>query len=298
MNHRINTLHEYFQVYKKSVDQPEEFWGEIAKSFTWQEPWDKVLEWDFEGPNIKWFLNGKLNITENIFERNIAKLGDKPAIIWEPNDPNEKNVSLTYRELFDKTCQCANAMKSHGVGKGDRVMIYMPMVPEAAIAMLACARIGAIHSVVFAGFSSSSLADRTNDCKAKMILTSDGNFRGAKKIDVKPVVDEALEKCSTVETVIVLKRTGQDVKMTDGRDIWWHNVVDNQSTDQLPSASERLLNLIDTVDRMEAEFVQQQQAQAQAEAEAPAEAEDSTGESDEAAVTQVTPPLPTAQTNG
>ncbi len=231
MSHRIKTLHEYYQAYEKSVNQPEEFWGEIAKSFQWQQPWDKVLEWDFDGPNIKWFQNGKLNITENIFERQMNEMGDKPAIIWEPNDPNEQNVTLTFRELFEKTCQAANAMKANGINKGDRVIIYMPMVPEAAVAMLACARIGAVHSVVFAGFSSTSLSDRINDCQAKMVLTSDGNFRGAKQIGVKSVVDEALENCDSVEKVFVLKRTGQDVTMVDGRDVWWHDVVDSQSTE-------------------------------------------------------------------
>ncbi|MEQ8244856.1 acetate--CoA ligase [Fulvivirga sp.] len=227
MSDKIQTLTGYFHEYGKSVTNPEEFWAKIADSFHWQKRWDKVVEWDFKGPDVKWFVNAKLNITENIFERNMYTLGDKPAIIWEPNDPKEQNQIITYKELFHKVNQFANAMKAQGVGKGDRVIIYMPMVPEAAVAMLACARIGAIHSVVFAGFSSSALADRINDCSAKMVLTSDGNFRGAKSIPVKPVVDEALEKTSTVEKVIVFQRTHENVSMKGGRDIWWHDAVED-----------------------------------------------------------------------
>jgi acetyl-CoA synthetase len=227
MSDKIQTLTGYFHEYGKSVTNPEEFWAKIADSFHWQKRWDKVVEWDFKGPDVKWFVNAKLNITENIFERNMYTLGDKPAIIWEPNDPKEQNQIITYKELFHKVNQFANAMKAQGVGKGDRVIIYMPMVPEAAVAMLACARIGAIHSVVFAGFSSSALADRINDCSAKMVLTSDGNFRGAKSIPVKPVVDEALEKTSTVEKVIVFQRTHENVSMKGGRDIWWHDAIED-----------------------------------------------------------------------
>lgn len=227
---KIQTLGGYIHEYQKSVAQPEEFWDRVAQSFHWDKKWDKTLEWEFDKPDVKWFINGKLNITENIFERNLFTLGDKPAIIWEPNDPKEKGVTLTYKELFEKTCQFANAMKAQGVGKGDRVIIYMPMVPEAAIAMLACARIGAIHSVVFAGFSASALADRISDCDAKMVLTSDGNFRGAKTIDVKGVVDQALDICD-VDKVIVLNRTGAQVNMKPGRDIWWHEAIEGVSVD-------------------------------------------------------------------
>jgi len=230
MSNRIQTLAGYLYEYQKSVSQPEEFWSRIADSFHWRKSWDKTLEWDFEGPDVKWFVNGKLNITENIFERHLFTKGDHPAIIWEPNDPQEENRVITYHDLYALTCQFANAMEAQGVGKGDRVIIYMPMVPEAAVAMLACARIGAIHSVVFAGFSSSSLADRIIDCEAKMVLTSDGNFRGAKNIPVKAVVDEALEKTSSVEKVIVLQRTQAEVTMKDGRDIWWHDAIEGQST--------------------------------------------------------------------
>jgi len=229
MSNKIQSLSGYIHEYQKSVNEPEKFWARIAESFHWQKPWDNVLSWDKEGPHVKWFENAKLNITENIFERHLFTHGDKAAIIWEPNDPSEANRVISYRELFELTCQFSNAMQSQGVQKGDRVIIYMPMIPEAAVAMLACARIGAAHSVVFAGFSSSALADRIIDCEAKMVLTSDGNFRGAKNIPVKAVVDEALEKTSTVEKVIVCKRTDAEVTMTPDRDLWWHDVIKEES---------------------------------------------------------------------
>ena len=228
MSDRLHTLSGYLYEYQKSVAQPEEFWARIADSFHWRKRWSSVLKWNFEKPDVKWFVNAKLNITENIFERYLYTIGDRPAIIWEPNEPTEQTRTLTYRQLFEEVCRFANALKSKGIQKGDRVIIYMPMVPEAAIAMLACARIGAVHSVVFAGFSSSSLADRIIDCGAKAILTSDGNYRGNKKIGIKTVVDEALEK-SSVETVIVYRRTGQETNMVDGRDFWWHDVVKEES---------------------------------------------------------------------
>ena len=231
---RITSLSDYFKKYEQSEKDPEKFWSEIADTFIWKKKWDKVLDWNFESVDIKWFKNGKLNITENIFERNLKERGDKTAIIWEPNDPNEPSIHLTYNELYEETCKFSNALRDKGVKKGDRVIIYMPMVPEAAIAMLACARVGAVHSVVFAGFSYTSLADRINDCQAKMILTSDGNFRGNKTIPVKPVVDEALEKCSTIESVIVLERTKQKVNMTEGRDYWWHDCISGISSECAP----------------------------------------------------------------
>ena len=231
MNNKIQSLSGYIHEYQKSVHQPEKFWSRIAESFHWQKPWNKVLSWNFENPEIRWFENAKLNITENIFERHLFTHGDKTAIIWEPNDVNEKALHITYKELFDRTCQFSNALESQGVQKGDRVIIYMPMIPEAAIAMLACARIGAVHSVVFAGFSSSALADRINDCKAKMVITSDGNYRGAKNIAVKSVVDEAIEKTTSIEKVIVCKRTNAEVQMRLGRDLWWHEVLEGQSID-------------------------------------------------------------------
>ena len=235
---RITSLSDYFKKYEQSEKDPEKFWSEIADTFIWKKKWDKVLDWDFESVDIKWFKNAKLNITENIFERNLKDRGDKTAIIWEPNDPNEPSIHLTYNELYEETCKFSNALRDKGVKKGDRVIIYMPMVPEAAIAMLACARVGAVHSVVFAGFSSTSLADRINDCQAKMILTSDGNFRGNKTIPVKPVVDEALENCSTIESVIVLERTKQKVNMKEGRDYWWHDCINGISSQCVPEILE------------------------------------------------------------
>ena len=174
---RIKSLSEYFNQYEKSQSDPEGFWAEIAKSFSWIEPWKKVLESDFEKADVKWFIDGKLNITENIFERNLIENKDKTAIIWEPNNPDEDTKKISYQELYEETCKFSNALKDLGIKKGDRIIIYMPMVPEAAIAMLACARVGAVHSVVFAGFSSTSLADRIDDCESKMVITSDGNFR-------------------------------------------------------------------------------------------------------------------------
>lgn len=228
MSDQIKTLGGYIYEYQRSVQNPEGFWGKIAETFHWQKKWDEVVKWDFDGPDVKWFINGKMNITENILDRHLFTHGDKPAIIWEPNDPNEAHITWTYRELYEKVCQFSNAMKAQGIQKGDRVIIYMPMVPEAAVAMLACARVGAVHSVVFAGFSANSLSDRINDCQAKMVLTSDGNFRGGKQIPVKAVVDEALESCDSIEKVIVLNRTGQEVTMKEGRDIWWQDAIDAQ----------------------------------------------------------------------
>ena len=229
MSQKIQTLSGYINEYQRSVNQPEKFWERIAQSFHWQKPWDNVLSWDFKGPDIKWFENAKLNLTENIFERHLFTHGQKAAIIWEPNDPKEAHRIISYRELFEMTCQFSNALEAQGVKKGDRVIIYMPMIPEAAVAMLACARIGAVHSVVFAGFSSSALADRINDCEAKMVLTSDGNFRGSKNIPVKELVDQALEKTSTVEKVIVCKRTNSEVTMKSKRDVWWHDAIKGHS---------------------------------------------------------------------
>ena len=248
MNQKIQSLSGYLHEYQKSIHQPEKFWSRIASSFYWRKPWDRVLSWDFKGPDVKWFENAKLNITENIFEKHLFTHGDKTAIIWEPNDPNEEAIHLSYRELFEKTCQFSNALEAEGVKKGDRVIIYMPMIPEAAIAMLACARIGAVHSVVFAGFSSSALADRIEDCQAKMVLTSDGNFRGAKNIAVKAVVDEALEKTTCVETVIVCQRTKAEVQMKTGRDLWWHDVIKGQPVEHLAvtTDSEDLLFILYT----------------------------------------------------
>ncbi len=225
MSHKIQTLSGYIHEYQKSVLQPEEFWSRVAESFHWKKPWNKTLDWNFSDPDVKWFVGGKLNITENILDRHLFTKGDDPAIIWEPNEPGDSSRVISYNELYKMTCAFSNALVSNGIKKGDRVIIYMPMVPEAAVAMLACARVGAVHSIVFAGFSSSALADRINDCDAKMIVTSGGNFRGAKSIPVKAVVDEALEKTNSVEKVIVYQRTGEEVVMREGRDVWWHDAV-------------------------------------------------------------------------
>jgi len=231
MDHRIKSLSEYSQAYDRSVENPEEFWGEIAESFLWRKKWDQVLQWDFKRPEIKWFVNGKFNITENILDRHLDERGDQTAILWEPNDPQEEHQEISYRELHQKVCKFSNAMKANGVEKGDRVIIYMPMIPEAAVAMLACARIGAVHSVVFAGFSANALADRINDCEAKMVLTSDGNFRGSKRIEVKSVVDAAVERCPAVQKVITVQRTNSEVVMKEGRDLWWHEAIEGVSAE-------------------------------------------------------------------
>ncbi|MEL6842146.1 MAG: acetate--CoA ligase, partial [Bacteroidota bacterium] len=219
---RIRTFAEYEEVYRDSVQDPEAFWAKQADSFTWQKKWDKTLEWNFRDPDVKWFIGGKLNITENCLDRHLETRGDQAAIIWEPNDPNEAHKTYTYRELHREVCRMANVLKNNGVGKGDRVCFYMPMVPELAIGVLACARVGAIHSVVFAGFSASALADRINDASCKMVICSDGNFRGTKQIAVKAVVDEALEfnHVDSVETVLVLKRTDHTIDWTPFRDKW------------------------------------------------------------------------------
>ncbi len=226
MTNKITSLSEYLQKYQESVANPEAFWGKIAEDYYWHKKWDKVLEWDFKGPDVKWFLGGKLNITENIFERNLFMRKDQPAIIWEPNDPKEDNVVLTYQQLFEKVCQFANTLLDQGVKKGDRVTLYLPMIPELAIAMLACARIGAIHSIVFAGFSANALADRIIDGTSNLIVTSDGAYRGTKSIPLKGIVDEALKNCPTIEKCIVFKRTGEDINMEAGRDIWWHDAIE------------------------------------------------------------------------
>lgn len=226
MDFRINSAENYQTEYDKSVKDPEGFWAGVAGHYLWKKKWDKVLDWNFDEPNINWFVNGKLNITENCLDRHLEERGNKLAIIWEPNDPKERVVRLTYRELHEKVCQYANVLKKHGAKKGDRVAIYMPMIPDLAIATLACARIGAVHSVVFAGFSASALADRINDASAKFVLTSDGLFRGSKEIPVKRVVDEALKQCDSVKKVIVSERTNWDVNMEAGRDVWLHEELE------------------------------------------------------------------------
>jgi acetyl-CoA synthetase len=231
MMNTIKTYEEYKEAYDKSVKNPEGFWDEIAESFYWRKKWDKTLEWDFEGPNVKWFVNGKFNITENCIDRHLKTRGNKLALIWEPNDPKEKYIRFTYKELHERVCQIANVMKKHGVQKGDRVCLYMPMIPELAFSVLACARIGAIHSVVFAGFSAHALADRIQDAEANFVFTSDGLNRGTKQIPVKRVVDEALERCPTVKKVMVVERVGWAVNMVEGRDFWLHEELEGISKD-------------------------------------------------------------------
>lgn len=231
MTTQIRSFEEYQKVYQESVTNPEAFWEKQAATFLWRKKWDKVLEWNFKQPEVKWFVGGKLNITENCLDRHLETRGDKTAIIWEPNEPNEPTIKYSYKELHAKVCQFANVLKSNGIQKGDRVCFYMPMVAELAIAVLACARVGAVHSVVFAGFSAKALADRVKDAQAKMIITADGNYRGAKNIPVKAVVDEALEQdCASVETVVVYQRTQTEVTMKTGRDKWWHEEMEGQST--------------------------------------------------------------------
>lgn len=226
MDFRIKDFDEYKEQYDKSIQQPEEFWGGIAEKYTWKKKWSNVLKWNFEEPRIEWFIGGQLNITENCLDRHLEERGNKLALIWEPNDPKERFVRFTYKELHEEVCRMANILKSKGVVKGDRVALYMPMIPELTIAVLACARIGAIHTVVFAGFSAHALADRIQDATAKMVITADGLFRGTKEIPVKAVVDEALKTCDSVESVMVVERTQWAVNMKPGRDFWYHEEKD------------------------------------------------------------------------
>ena len=243
----INNLDEYHIHYRDSVKDPEKYWKDYSSKFLWKKEPSDVLNWNFIDPDIKWFKDGELNITENIFERNKEK-ADDIAIIWEPNEPNEENITYTYNQLFDEVCSFANVLKKLGVEKGDRVIIYLPMIPEAAISMLACARIGAVHSVVFAGFSASSLSDRINDCQAKLVITSDGNFRGNKIIPVKDVVDEAIESTSSIDYVLTIRRTSSTINMKKDRDIWYHEIVNtvDKSCEAEKMKSEDLLFILYT----------------------------------------------------
>ena len=229
-NYHIKNLEEYFKVYRKSVREPEVFWEEIAEEhFTWKKRWNTVMSGDFEAANIKWFDGAKLNITENCIDRHLSSRGDKTAILFEPNDPNEKAQHITYNSLSKRVNKFANVMKAQGIKKGDRVCIYLPMIPELAISVLACARIGAIHSVVFAGFSSTALATRINDSDCKMVITSDGSYRGGKTIDLKCIVDEALQECNGITSVLVAKRINTDISMKTGRDLWLQPLLDDAS---------------------------------------------------------------------
>ena len=234
-NYHIKHLEEYYQVYRKSVREPENFWGEVAEEhFLWRKKWDNVLSWDFEKPEVKWFEGAQLNITENCIDRHLLTRGEKTAIIFEPNNPEEETEHITYNQLHQRVCQMANVLKDQGVKKGDRVCIYLPMIPELSIALLACARIGAIHSVVFAGFSSTALATRINDSDCKIVITADGSYRGSKTIDLKGIVDEGLVDCPGVKNVLVVKRTQAEINMKEGRDQWLQPLLDKAYLDCVP----------------------------------------------------------------
>ena len=228
-----SNLEEYNKLYKYSVDNPEQFWSDVADSFIWKKKWSKVLDYDFSKPKFEWFVDGKLNITENCLDRHVENTPEKTAIIFEPNNPEDKTLHISYKELHSKVCSFANVLKNNNVTKGDRVCIYLPMVPELAVAVLACARIGAVHSVVFAGFSSIALAARINDASCKMVLTSDGSFRGNKTIDLKSIVDEALTDCDCVESVIVLNKINSGITLNKNEK-WWHDEL-NKVNDNCPA---------------------------------------------------------------
>ena len=234
-NYHIKHLEEYYQVYRKSVRDPESFWAEVAEEhFLWRKKWDKVLSGDFKDAEIKWFQGAQLNISENCIDRHLINRGDKTAIIFEPNDPDAEAEHITYKQLHARVCKLANVLKDQGVKKGDRVCIYLPMIPELSVALLACARIGAIHSVVFAGFSSNALSSRINDSDCKLIITSDGSYRGAKSIDLKGIVDDALKVCPGIKTCLVVKRTHSQINMQEGRDQWLQPLLDKAATDCTP----------------------------------------------------------------
>jgi len=245
--YQIRSFAAYQEAYKKSIEDPEGFWAEIASHFQWRKKWDKVLNWNFKEPRIEWFAGGRLNITESCLDRHLEKLGDKPAIIWEPNNPDERTRVVTYERLHKRVCQFAQVLKNNGVKKGDRVCIYMGMVPELAYAVLACARIGAIHSVIFGGFSAQSIADRLEDAKAEFIVTCDGAYRGAKDIPLKSVIDDALIGNKLVKRVIVYTRTRTPVSMIKGRDVWWEDEM-LKVTDTLPVSGFGEVEVMDAED--------------------------------------------------
>ncbi len=243
---QISTFKEYKEKYEQSVNDPEGFWEEVADHFQWKKKWDKVLDWDFSKPEIKWFEGAQLNITENCLDRHLETIGNKTAIIWEPNDPDEESRYISYRQLFVKVSRFANVLKNNGIKKGDRVCLYMPMIPELAIAMLACARIGAVHSIVFAGFSSSALSSRINDSQCKMLITANEVYRGTKPINLKKVCDQALEETPSIENVIVYRRTVEPTEMTPGRDKFWFDElqkVDNSCEAEAMDAEDMLFIL-------------------------------------------------------
>jgi len=225
----IRTFSDYQEQYKKSIEHPENFWADVASHFNWRKKWDSVLEWDFHKPEVKWFSGAKLNITENCIDRHLANRANQTAIIWEPNNPADASRHITYQQLHDEVCRTANMLKANGVKKGDRVCIYLPMIPELAFAVLACARIGAVHSVVFAGFSAKSIMDRVNDAGCNVVVTADGSYRGEKTINLKGLVDDALLACPTVKRVIVKEHVHSSPAMMPGRDAWWHDEIANTS---------------------------------------------------------------------
>lgn len=224
---KIESIQNYREEYQKSIEDPERFWAEIADDFKWHRKWLKTLEWDFNKPEIKWFVGGKLNVTENCLDRHLPSRAQDVAIIWEPNNPKDPAKKITYQELFDEVCRTANMLKAQGVRKGDRVCIYLPMIPQLAFTVLACARIGAVHSVVFAGFSARSLVDRITDAGCKIVVTADGGFRGEKTVNLKRIIDDALVNCPDVKKVIVYEHTRSNCPMVSGRDIWWHEEIEN-----------------------------------------------------------------------
>ena len=235
--YQINSLEEYHQAWKKSIDDPATFWSEIAEQFVWKKKWDKTLEWNFKEPSVKWFQDGQLNITENCLDRHLKDKGNQPAIIWEPNNPNDAHRLITYNELYEMVNQFAHVLQNNGIKKGDRVCIYMGMIPELAVAVLACARIGAIHSVIFGGFSAQSIADRLQDAQAEFIITCDGAFRGPKDIPLKNVIDDALVSCPFVKRVIVYMHTKIPVSMLKGRDVWWQEEIEKIEDKHFPAVS-------------------------------------------------------------
>ncbi|OYU79045.1 MAG: acetyl-coenzyme A synthetase, partial [Flavobacterium sp. BFFFF1] len=228
--YKIDSLEQYFKHYNKSIREPRKFWGKIAEeNFTWYQHWEKVVDFNMAEADVKWFVDAKVNIVKNAIDRHLARRGTKTAIIFEPNNPDEPALHITYNELHQRVCKMANVLREQGIRKGDRVCIYLPMIPELAVSVLACARIGAIHSVVFAGFSATALATRINDSECKMVITSDGGYRGNKTIDLKSIVDEALQNCPSVKHVLVAKRTNEAINMVAGRDTWLQPLLDEAS---------------------------------------------------------------------